>query len=73
MKTYTREELVKMDDDQLIEIAVDQMGLGALSEDIPEGLESDKERESMIQTILDSQRDNEEWLALRAEKGLPPV
>ena len=56
MKTYTREELMKMDDEVLIEISVDQMGLGALSEDIPEGLESDEERESLINTILDAQR-----------------
>lgn len=70
-KVYTESELRLMYDDQLLEIAVDQMGLGALSEDIPEGLESDEERESLIQTILDAQKEELEHQALRASKGLP--
>jgi hypothetical protein len=59
-KTYTYADLRTMDDEELIEIAVDQMGLGALGEDIPEGCESDEERESLIQTILDAQADTQE-------------
>ena len=70
MKTYTREELMKMDDEVLIEISVDQMGLGALSEDIPEVLESDEERESLINTILDAQRHELEHQAFQVTKGV---
>lgn len=55
---YTRDDLSKMEDDQLMEIAIDQMGLGALGEDLDEAMpQDDEERESLIQTILDAQED----------------
>lgn len=56
MKTYTEAELRGMDDDQLLEIAVDQLGLGALAEP-EEPITDEAERESIIRTILDQQAD----------------
>lgn len=59
MKLYTETELRNMDDDQLMEIAVEHMGLGALAEP-EEPITDEAERESVIRTILDLQAETVE-------------
>lgn len=49
----TETKLRNMDDDQLMEIAVEHMGLGALAEP-GEIIETQAERDSLIATILDA-------------------